>query len=324
VSVSADRLVEFGYAAGWRLVRALPLPVARAVFDAGADRAARGGGAGVRRLARNLRQVVGDDLPQQQFDALLRRAVRSYARYWMEAFRLPAQTRQQHATRFRLERADELAAAMAAGQGVIFALPHAGNWDAAGAWAAANGWPIVTVAERLKPDGLYRRFVAYRESLGMEILPLTGGPRAPLEVLADKVMHGYLTPLLADRDLSARGVEVRFFGARTRMPAGPALLALRTGAPLFAVDMWFDDDGPRGALRGPIEVPPADSGPLDVRVSLVTQRVADALAAGIAAHPADWHMMQRLFLDDAAGLSPAGDCAEVHRSTGRSSSTGPA
>jgi KDO2-lipid IV(A) lauroyltransferase len=301
VNVPKDRLVEWAYAAGWRLVRAMPLPIARAVFDAGADRAARGSGAGVRRLAGNLRRVVGPQLPQAQFDALLRRAVRSYARYWMEAFRLPSQTREQHAGAFRLEGADVLAANVAARQGTVLALPHAGNWDAAGAWVAANGWPIVTVAERLKPDGLYRRFLAYREGLGMEILPLTGGPRAPLEVLADKVAQGYVVPLLAERDLSARGVEVRFFGGRTRMPAGPALLALRTGAPLYTVDMWFEDDGPRAALRGPLEVPGADSGPLDVRVRLVTQRVADSLAAGIAAHPEDWHMMQRLFLDDDAG-----------------------
>ncbi len=295
-----ERLVEYGYAAGWRLVRALPLPAARAVFNAGADRAASGDGAGMRRLAGNLRRVVGDDMPQAEFDALLRRAVRSYARYWMEAFRLPSQTRQQHISNFRLDRAEEFAGYLTAGQGLVVALPHAGNWDAAGAWVAANGWPIVTVAERLKPEGLYNRFVAYRESLGMEILPLTGGQRAPLDVLADKILQGYAVPLLADRDLSARGVEVRFFGGRTRMPPGPALLALRTGAPLFTADMWFDDDGPRAALRGPIELPGPESGALDVRVRLLTQRVADCLAEGIARHPEDWHMLQRLWLDDPA------------------------
>ena len=300
-----ERLVEYGYAAGWRLVRALPLPAARALFNAGADRAARGDAAGMRRLAGNLRRVVGDELPQAEFDALLRRAVRSYARYWMEAFRLPSQSRQQHISNFRLERADEFAGYLAAGQGLVVALPHAGNWDAAGAWVAANGWPIVTVAERLKPEGLYNRFVAYRESLGMEILPLTGGQRAPLDVLADKILQGYAVPLLADRDLSARGVEVRFFGGRTRMPPGPALLALRTGAPLFTADMWFDDDGPRAALRGPIDLPGPESGALDVRVKLLTQRVADALAEGIARHPEDWHMLQRLWLDDPAPTAVA-------------------
>jgi lauroyl/myristoyl acyltransferase len=306
VSGLQDRLVEWGYAAGWQVVRALPLPVARALFDIGADRATASAGPGIRRLAGNLRQVVGDDLPQGDFDALLRRAVRSYSRYWMEAFRLPSQSREQHLNNFRLGRGDELGAHIAAGQGVVLALPHAGNWDAAGAWVAANGWPIVTVAERLKPEGLYTRFLAFRESLGMEILPLTGGQRAPLDVLADKIVDGYAVPLLADRDLSMRGVEVRFFGGRTRMPAGPALLALRTGAPLYTVDMWFDDDGPRGELRGPIELPAPDEGALDVRARLLTQRIADALAAGIARHPQDWHMLQRLWLNDPA---PAPDSA---------------
>ncbi|HET9517844.1 MAG TPA: phosphatidylinositol mannoside acyltransferase, partial [Actinoplanes sp.] len=300
MSGPSDRAVEIGYATAWRAVRALPLPVARALFDAGADRAVRGNGAGVRRLAANLRRVVGDDLPRAEFDALLRRAMRSYARYWMEAFRLPSQTREQHLSNFRLAREDELAAHLTAGRGVVLALPHAGNWDAAGAWVAAHGWPIVTVAERLKPEGLYRRFLAFRESLGMEILPLTGGARAPLDVLADKIGQGYAVPLLADRDLSARGIEVRFFGGRTRLPAGPAILALRTGAPIYTVDMWFEADGPRGALRGPIEVPGADEGALDVRTRLLTQRMADSLALGIAAHPADWHMLQRLWLDSSA------------------------
>ena len=292
-----DRLVDAGYAAGWRGVRALPLPVARALFDAGADRAARGGGPGVRRLAGNLRRVVGPELPEPEFQALLRRAVRSYARYWMEAFRLPSRSHEQIRAGFTLKRSELLGADVAARRGSIVALPHAGNWDAAGAWVAAQGWPIVTVAERLRPASLFDRFLAFRESLGMEILPLTGGQRPPLDVLAEKLAEGYIVPLLADRDLSARGVEVSFFGGRTRMPAGPALLALRTGAPLYTVDMWFDDDIPRALLRGPVDLPGPDEGALDVRVRLLTQRVADGLATGIARHPQDWHMLQRLWLD---------------------------
>jgi KDO2-lipid IV(A) lauroyltransferase len=132
----------------------------------------------------------------------------------------------------------------------------------------------------------------------MEIIPLTGGERPPLDVLAERVSSGAVVPLLADRDLSARGVEVTFFGGRTRMPPGPALLALRTGAPLYTADMWFEPDAPCGQLRGPIPVPPPEAGPLDVRVRQLTQQVADALAAGIAEHPQDWHMLQRLWLDE--------------------------
>jgi KDO2-lipid IV(A) lauroyltransferase len=121
-------------------------------------------------------------------------------------------------------------------------------------------------------------------------------------VLLDRLGQGYLVPLLADRDLSARGVEVEFFGGRTRMPPGPALLALRTGAPLYALAMWYEPDAACARLL-PVDRPDSDSGPLDVRVRLLTQRIADRLAEGIGAHPEDWHMLQRMWLDDPARVS---------------------
>jgi KDO2-lipid IV(A) lauroyltransferase len=217
----------------------------------------------------------------------------------MEAFRLPSRTKQQFLDDFRLLDHDELAAVMTDGKGVILALPHVGNWDAAAAYWAANGWPMITVAERLKPEGVFEQFVAYRENLGIEVVPLTGGQRPPLDVLAEKATRGYAVALLADRDLSARGVEVRFFGGRTRMPPGPALLALRTGAPLYAVDLSFTDTQTVGSVRR-IELPDQSEGALDVRVRLVTQRLADAFAIGIAEHPQDWHMLQKLWLDQPA------------------------
>jgi phosphatidylinositol dimannoside acyltransferase len=290
-----DRLVELGYAAGWRVVRALPLSVARALFNAAADRASKSNGPGTQRLRRNLRQVVGPAMPEADLDALVRAGLRSYARYWMEAFRLPSQSREQMLNDFRVVQFDELKAVLGEGNGVILALPHTGNWDAAAAHMVAHGFRLVTVAERLKPEAVFEQFVAYRERLGMEVLPLTGGQRAPLDVLAEKAQQGYAVALLADRDLSARGIEVRFFGGRTRMPAGPALLALRTRAPLFAVDLSFTPDQCIAFLRR-IELPAPDEGALDVRVKIVTQRLADAFAAGIAEHPQDWHMLQKLWL----------------------------
>jgi phosphatidylinositol dimannoside acyltransferase len=299
VSGGKDRLIEFGYAAGWRLVRVLPLPVARSIFNAGADRVYRGNGPSVQRLRRNLSMVLGPAAPPAELENVVRAGLRSYARYWLEAFRLPSQNRQRFLADFRLEQHDELAAVMAAGRGVILALPHVGNWDAAAAYWAANGWPMITVAERLKPEGVYEQFVAYREKLGIEVLPLTGGQRAPLDVLAEKAKQGYAVALLADRDLSARGIEVRFFGGRTRMPAGPALLALSTGAPLYAVDLSFTPTQSVARVRR-IELPAESAGALDVRVKLVTQRLADAFEAGIAAHPQDWHMLQKLWLDQPA------------------------
>ncbi|WFF04298.1 phosphatidylinositol mannoside acyltransferase [Micromonospora sp. WMMD964] len=290
-------LTELGYVAGWRVVRALPRPLVAAAFQAGADRAHRRGGGGTDRLRANLRRVVGPELSDAELDDLVKRGLRSYARYWMEAFRLPSLSRTQILSGFRLDGAELLAADVAAGRGAVVALPHAGNWDAAGAWVAATGWPITTVMERLKPEGVYERFIAFRESLGMEILPTHGGPRPAFEVLLDRVRAGAVVPLLADRDLSARGVEVDFFDGKTRMPAGPALLALHTGAPLYVASMWYETDAACASLAGPLPVPGPESGPLDQRVRSLTQLIADRLAAGIARHPEDWHMLQRMWLD---------------------------
>jgi phosphatidylinositol dimannoside acyltransferase len=290
-----DRLTDLGYAAGWRVVRALPRPVAEAIFNAAADRSARGNGPGTQRLRRNLRQVVGPAVPEPDLDELVRQGLRSYARYWMEAFRLPSLSKQQMIDTFGFDGEDEFHAAMKDGRGVVLALPHLANWDAAGAWVTAHGYPMITVAERLKPESLFDRFVAYREKLGMEVVPLTGAQKPPLDVLSDRLEQGWAVALLADRDLAARGGEVTFFGGRTRMPPGPALLAIRTGAPLFAVDLWFTPGRTNAAIHR-IDVPDPSEGALDVRVKQVTQRLADAFAGFIADHPQDWHMLQKMWL----------------------------
>ncbi|MFC7533602.1 phosphatidylinositol mannoside acyltransferase [Actinoplanes sp. GCM10030250] len=286
-----DRLIEFGYAAGWRVVRALPLPVARKLFTVAADRAYRANGPATQRLRANLRQVAGPDMP----DTLVRDGLRSYARYWMEAFRLPSQSRQHFLDGFFMEpdSYQQLKKAVADGRGAVLALPHLANWDVAGAWVASHDWPMITVAERLKPEGVFKAFLEYREKLGMKVLPLTGGERPPLDVLGEHLEKGWVVALLADRDLSRSGVEVKFFGGRTRMPAGPAILAIRTGAPLYAVDLWFEKNRTVSRMR---RITPPVDGPLDERVKQTTQQLADAYAAGLAEHPQDWHMLQKLWL----------------------------
>jgi phosphatidylinositol dimannoside acyltransferase len=291
VSAFTDRMLEAGYAAGWGLVRVLPLPVARTLFRTVADRAYRKNGPGTQRLRRNLSHVVAED----RLEETVRAGLRSYARYWMEAFRLPSQSREQLLAGFKIapEHYDWLKTGIAEGRGVVLALPHIGNWDAAAAWVASNDWPMVTVAERLKPEGVFEQFVAYREKLGMEVLPLTGGERPPLDVLAERLGQGWMVALLGDRDLSRAGVEVDFFGGRTRMPAGPAILAIRCGAPLYAVDLSFNETQTVAVLR---RIVPPTEGPLDVRVKQTTQALADAYATGIAEHPQDWHMLQKLWL----------------------------
>jgi phosphatidylinositol dimannoside acyltransferase len=279
------RITDTAYAAGWSLVRALPEPVATRLFTAGADLAVRRGGRSVSHLRRNLSRAAPDADP----DELVREGMRSYARYWREVFRLPVTSPERIAEGMELvDPGGRLLAGAASGRGLVLALPHSGNWDHAGAWLVGEGVRFTTVAERLRPESLYDRFVAFREGLGMEVLPLTGGA-PPFEVLTERLEAGGTLCLLADRDLSARGVPVDLFGARTRMPAGPAALALRTGAQLLPVTLSFRPDGWRATVHD--EVPASD-------VATMTQGLADAFAAGIAAHPADWHMLQRLWLDD--------------------------
>ncbi|MFI5830452.1 phosphatidylinositol mannoside acyltransferase [Streptomyces sp. NPDC051578] len=290
-----DRLVDGLYGLGWAAVKKLPEPAAVALGRRIADSVWKRRGKSVLRLESNLARVVPDAGPERLRE-LSRAGMRSYMRYWMESFRLPAMDARRFST--DVEIADEhiLREAMASGRGVIVALPHLANWDLAGAWVTGHvGIPFTTVAERLKPESLYDRFVAYRQSLGMEVLPHNGG--AAFGTLARRLRSGGLICLVADRDLSASGVEVDFFGAAARMPAGPALLAQQTGAALLPVTLHYGET-PRmyGRIHPEVAVP--EAGTRTEKTAVMTQAVADAFAAGIAAHPEDWHMLQRLWLDD--------------------------
>lgn len=298
MSVS-DRLSDALYGAGWSTVKKLPEPAAARLGRTVADLAWKKRGKGVLRLEANYARVVPGASPERLAE-LSRKGMRSYLRYWMESFRLPAWSPERIRTGFDPKDIHHLTEGLDAGKGVILALPHLANWDLAGAWVTTElRTPFTTVAERLKPETLYDRFVAYREGLGMEVLPHSGG--SAFGTLARRLRDGGLVCLVADRDLSASGVEVDFFGEKARMPAGPALLAQHTGALLLPVTLWYDDSPVmRGQVHPPIEVP--DSGTRAEKASVMTQALADAFATGIAEHPEDWHMLQRLWLAD---LDPA-------------------
>ncbi|MEU2421761.1 phosphatidylinositol mannoside acyltransferase [Streptomyces sp. NPDC007851] len=296
---AAERLTDALYGLGWGTVKKLPEPVAVRLGNAIADLAWKKRGKGVQRLESNYARVRPDASPERLRE-LSRAGMRSYLRYWMESFRLPAWSEQRVRTGFDVKDVHHLTDGLAAGRGVIIALPHLANWDLAGAWVTTElKTPFTTVAERLKPETLYDRFVAYREGLGMEVLPHSGG--TAFGTLARRLRDGGLICLVADRDLSESGVEVDFFGDTARMPAGPALLAQQTGAYLLPVTLWYDDTPVmKGRVHAPIEVP--ESGDRTSKTSVMTQALADAFATGIADHPEDWHMLQRLWLAD---LDPA-------------------
>ncbi|RYJ20866.1 lauroyl/myristoyl acyltransferase [Streptomyces sp. L-9-10] len=283
------------YGLGWGAVKKLPEPVATALGRTIADTVWKRRGPSVLRLESNLARVVPDAGPER-LAALSKAGMRSYMRYWMESFRLPAWSTERVRAGAEIKDIDLLMDGLASGRGVVLALPHMANWDLAGAWLTrGQGVPFTTVAERLKPETLYDRFVAYRESLGMEVLPHTGG--SAFGRLARRLRGGGLVCLVADRDLSSSGVEVDFFGDAARMPAGPALLAQQTGALLMPAALWFDDSTVmRGRVYPAIEVP--GTGTRAEKTSVMTQAMADAFADGIAEHPEDWHMLQRLWLKD--------------------------
>jgi KDO2-lipid IV(A) lauroyltransferase len=284
------QLTDLGYAAGWRVVRAMPEFAARNVFDAGALYAARGGGP--EQLRKNLARVLG--VPASEVPgSLIRASLASYARYWREAFRLPTMDHQAVARQVQQtgSGSEHVEDALAAGRGAVLALPHSGNWDIAGVWLTNTYGKFTTVAERLKPESLYQRFVDYRESLGFEVLPLTGGARPPFEVLAERLRGNGMVCLMSDRDLTRSGVQVDFFGEPTRFPAGPAKLAVETGAALLPIHSWYEPEDSRLDLYPPLDTSSGD-------VNAITQALADRFATCIAAHPADWHMLQPQWLAD--------------------------
>ncbi|MFC8364855.1 phosphatidylinositol mannoside acyltransferase [Streptomyces griseorubiginosus] len=290
-----ERLTDSLYGLGWGVVKKIPEPVAVRLGRGIADLAWKKRGKGVLRLESNYARVVPDASPERLAE-LSRAGMRSYLRYWMESFRLPAWSRDRIRAGFDPKGLHHLTDGLAAGKGVILALPHMANWDLAGAWVTTElETPFTTVAERLKPETLYDRFVAYREGLGMEVLPHSGG--TAFGTLARRLRDGGLVCLVAERDLSSSGVEVRFFGEATRIPAGPALLAQQTGALLLPVTLWYDDSPVmQGRVHPPVEVP--ESGTRAEKTSVMAQALADAFATGIADHPEDWHMLQRLWLKD--------------------------
>ena len=287
---SGDNLADWGYAAGWRLVRTVPEFFARNAFGAGARYAALGGGP--EQLRKNLARVIGTT-PAEVPDSLIRASLASYARYWREAFRLPTMDLQALAARLDgvVIGKENVDAAFAAGRGLILALPHSGNWDMAGVWLVHHSGTFTTVAERLKPETLYRPGQEYRESLGFEVLPLNGGERPPMEVLAERLRANRAVCLMAERDLTKSGVQVDLFGEPTRMPAGPARLAIETGAALLPAHVYYRGEDCIVDLQAPLDCSSGD-------VGVVTQALADQFGRNIAAHPEDWHMMQPQWLAD--------------------------
>jgi KDO2-lipid IV(A) lauroyltransferase len=285
-----DFAVAGGYFAGWRMVRALPEKFAYKTFDRIGRYALSRNGSRVNRLRSNLSRVCPEKSASEMED-LMRLAMSSYMRYWCDTFRSPDWSREKIANTVTVEGEELLTAPMKNGTGVVVSLPHAGNWDHAGSYFCGMGFPLVTVAERLKPEALFNKFLEYRQNIGMEVLSLES---RSIVTLMQRAREGRLIALVADRDLSKSGVDVSFFGHPARMPAGPALLAIRTGIPLITAYVSYTSTGIHIVFNS-VEIP--TNGSEEEKISKVVQKCADLFAAGITSSPQDWHMLQRIWTD---------------------------
>jgi len=288
--MKSDDLVAGAYFVGWRIVRWLPERRAYQFFSFVAGRVSSRNGKSFQRLVSNLARVK-PEFSETQLRSLAEQGMRSYLRYWCDTFRSPDWDTKRIQSTVTVNDVDLLLDPLRNKRGVIVALPHAGNWDHAGSFFCSQGVPLVTVVERLKPERLFRKFLAYRQAIGMEALPLDG---RVMGTLATRLREGKLVALVADRDLSKSGIEVNFFNGPARMPAGPALLAIRTGADLLTAFVSYTETGIHIDFRK-VEIP---SGEVEVdRIKQTVQICANNFADGIADHPEDWHMLQRIWVD---------------------------
>lgn len=288
-----QQLVDYAFGVGWAVTQHCPEPVAERVLEGVADRLWKQRGAGVTQLEANLRRVV-PGISADELRALSQQGMRSYFRYWHEAFRLPAWSDARVVDGVVTSNESALRQVHAQGRGAVVALAHMANWDLAGAWASRTGLPVSTVAERLRPESLFRRFVAYRETLGIEVVPLTGGGNS-LAAMRAALRRGRVVCLLADRALGKGAVEVDLLGEPARLAGGPAALARMNKVPLIVAVASYRGPLLHLELSDPIAPIPGADG-----VTAMMQQVADLFSMGIRRSPQDWHMLQPVFTADLA------------------------
>lgn len=297
------------YAWAWRNVHKLPDAPVRGIAHLVGDLVWLKRGGGVVQLERNLARLR-PDLDQRELRRVSRAGMRSYMRYFAEAFQLPGWSTEQIDARVRGVGWESARAAVDGGSSTVLALGHSGNWDLAGAWASRTVAPVLTVAEKL-PDGLYEEFVSFRNTLGIEIVPLDG-PSTFRTLLRAAKARPQIVPLLADRDLTSRGILTTIAGNSARVAAGPAALALTLNSQVYPVSVYYErlrgEQRRRAGTPWGLVVhflPPIasrDEAGVKRDVAAVTQDWVSSLFASYADHPQDWHMLQKVFLAD---LDPA-------------------
>jgi len=280
------------YLFAWKVIALLPEKSAYQLANFVSDRIYKKNGKGIRRLRSNYARVM-PEYAAAKLEELTKLGMRSYLRYWFDTFRLSRWSKNRIISTTQVIRENLLRDPIQSKQGCIVALPHAGNWDHAAAYFCSTGITLTAVVEKLKPEAIFKKFLAYRESIGIEAI---SHKEKTIPILTKRLQAGKLIALVADRDMSRNGVEVNFFGKTSKMPSGPAILAIKTGAPLITAYVRYTLDGIQIIFDETIK--PTNSGNEEDQIKIITQSIADNFAKRIKEYPVDWHMLQRIWIDE--------------------------
>ncbi len=280
------------YLFAWKLIAVLPEKSAYKLADYVSDRIYKKNGKGIKRLRGNYGRVMPEYSPQK-LEELTKLGMRSYLRYWFDTFRLSKWSKNRIISTTQVIRENLLRDPIQSKQGCIVALPHAGNWDHAAAYFCSTGITLTAVVEKLKPEAIFKKFLAYRESIGIEAI---SHKEKTIPILTERLQAGKLIALVADRDMSRNGIEVNFFGKTSKMPSGPAILAIKTGAPLITAYVRYTPGGIEIIFDETLK--PTNSGNEEEQIKIITQSMADNFAKRIKENPVDWHMLQRIWVDE--------------------------
>ena len=280
------------YLFAWKVIGILPEKTAYQLANFVSDQILRKNGKGIQRLRSNYKRVV-PSISNSALEALTKEGMRSYLRYWFDTFRLNKWSKSRIIETTFVVRENLLRDPIETKKGCIIALPHAGNWDHAAAYFCSTGIPITAVVEKLKPEAIFKKFLAYRESIGIEAI---SHKEKTIPILMERLNQGKLVALVADRDMSRNGIEVNFLGGIAKMPAGPAILAIKTGSPLVTAYIRYLDKGIEITFDETIKLPV--TGSEEEQIKIVTQSMADNFARRIKDSPVDWHMLQRIWVDE--------------------------
>ena len=280
------------YLIAWKLIALLPEKSAYKLADYVSDRIYKKNGKGIKRLRGNYGRVM-PEYSSQKLEELTKLGMRSYLRYWFDTFRLSKWSKNRIISTTQVIRENLLRDPIQSKQGCIVALPHAGNWDHAAAYFCSTGITLTAVVEKLKPEAIFKKFLAYRESIGIEAI---SHKEKTIPILTERLQAGKLIALVADRDMSRNGIEVNFFGKTSKMPSGPAILAIKTGAPLITAYVRYTPGGIEIIFDETLK--PTNSESEEEQIKVITQSMADNFAKRIKENPVDWHMLQRIWIDE--------------------------